>query len=201
MEELYKIFGKYFPAEFSNYEINKKEMKVDNKDIDLEFEENKINTFKINLKGESKINLNLFKQKNYLIHLLILLDENSNLTLNIRGKIFSKVLLALEIIGNKNSKAKISEKIIVNGEYTSISKLTVPENAIDSDLLLDQYYMIVEGGKIVNLPILNVNRKECKVKHSSKKIKLNEDQIFYLETKGFSKENIINLLEKSFFEI
>lgn len=201
MEELYKIFGKYFPKEFINYEINKKEIKIENEKINIEFEENKLNIFKIDLNGDSKITLDLFKQKNYLIYLLIVLNENSSLNLNIRGKILNKALLAIEVLSNKNSRAKIVEKVIVGGEYINISKLFISDQAINSDLTLEQYYMIYENGKIINLPILNVNRKECKVEHSSKKIKLNEDQIFYLETKSFSKEKIINLLEKSFLEV
>lgn len=201
MEELVKIFGKYFPKEFEKYEIIEKEIYLENKTLNLDFDENKINVFKLTLSEKNEINLNLFKQKSYLIYLSINLLENANLDLKIRGKILNKSSLAIEIISNKNSRAKFIEKVIVGNEYVNITKIIIPKNAKNSNIELDQNYILFGNGKIINLPILDVNEKECKVKHSSKKIKLTDDQIFYLEAKSFNKEKIINLLEKSFFEV
>ncbi|MEM1895790.1 MAG: SufD family Fe-S cluster assembly protein [Nanopusillaceae archaeon] len=201
MEELVKIFGKYFPKEFENLDINKKEINIKDENFVINFRENSANIIKINLIGKSKIILDVSKLKNAISYVSISLSNNSELDLNIFGKILSKTCLALEIIGNKQSKAKILEKTLVLGEYVNIYRLIVPEEALNSEIELNQYFMMFKNGKIINLPILDVKEKKCIVKHSSKKIKLTEDQLFYLESKSFSKESIINLLEKSFLKI
>ncbi|MEM1684435.1 MAG: SufD family Fe-S cluster assembly protein [Nanopusillaceae archaeon] len=200
MEELVKIFGKYFPKEFYNFEFREKEIYLKDEEISLNFEENKINIIKIKSDGKSKVTLNIPRNKTFLIYIPIKLSENSNLAMNISGEISNEVYLAIDINGSKHSEMKIIEKTLVFGKYTNILKLFVPKGSKNLNVELNQYFLIFGDGKIVNLPILKIEEKNCVVKHSSKKIKLTEDQIFYLESKNISKEKIINLLEKSFLK-
>lgn len=104
-------------------------------------------------------------------------------------------------IKNKNHACNISVTAIVQEEKIHIdSALKIEKDAQDVDAHLHlENICIWEKGSITSLPNLFVESNDVKVSHSSKTQRLPENKVFYLESRGLSKDETTLLLLQSYF--
>jgi len=201
MEQLVKFFRKYFPESYKNYPVKRETIKIIDEKKTLKIENNSINVIEIKVLGKGDLTLSLNGVKNSLIYLELKVMERANLTFNVYGVIDSEVYLGINSESYKESKLNIDEKLYIKGKMVNITNLYIPKGSINSLAFLDQKILLVDKGLFINLPIINVKEPKSKAEHSSKKVKLEDDHIFYLKSKALSEETIQKLLEKSFFTL
>ena len=125
--------------------------------------------------------------------------ENSRSNISISGKVYGHLYFYSEFLHHKRSNSNVFEKFIVYGESINISKIIIPEDAEYSEGNLEQVIVNSENSRSISIPILDVRNNTSKGTHSSKNIKLTDEEIFYLKHLGISSKEIYDLIESSVF--
>jgi len=198
MEQLVKFFKRYFPENYKNYSIKKENLEIRNEKKSLNIHNNSMNIIEAKVFGNSNIILDLNNVRNSLIYLDLKIMEEASLTFDIYGVVNSEVYLGINSDSYKESKLNINEKLYIKDRLVNIVRLYIPKGSSNSSAFLDQKIILDDKGFLINLPIIDVREPKSKAEHSSKKIKLEYEHIFYLKSKGLSEEDIQKLLEKSF---
>lgn len=211
MVVLGKFFGNNIDLRNITYEKFKKEtIFIKNKTKDFIFNTNNFYLFKIKVKNSTI--------KNYIRKGIIVRKingENSNIINKINSKfsivvdlIHSRGTIKYETIGKaknfyhfvkitseKKSNSKIKIILLNEKRIVSITKIIIPKKSFMSFSSVEKIFINKENAILTSLPILIVKNNSSKAYHSSKTIKLSNEQIFYLKSKGIN--NISKLILES----
>ena len=177
---------------FINLNIDKDSIiEIDNKIIDtLNI---KVNNAKVIINEYNELN-----KDNYIIN--IEQNNNSNVIYNHSFLNNNKynITINIKLIGN-NSKNVINihgindiglSNIIVNGK--------VLKNTFDNELYENIKIMNIDNGKSIILPNMYIDTKNVIANHSTSVTNIDEDYLFYLNSKGIDKINSIKLIKEGF---
>jgi hypothetical protein len=200
MEDLVKLFKKYYKEDFEKLQRDFLSVEVKNGYTE-KIEKEGIFIREIKASNGSNINIILRVDENKIavIVLRVFIPENSTLNVNVIGKSKGELYFYSEAIHEKKSISYLSEKFIIVGKMVNISKIIIPENSEYSEGNLEQIIINKEGSNVVTIPILDVRNNTSKGMHASKNIKLSEEEILYLKHFGVHGDKIFNLIEESIF--
>ncbi len=112
-----------------------------------------------------------------------------------------------DITANLNHKAPstiahATIKNVVRNQSRSISKgiIKINRQAKNSNAYLAEHAMIMDDARANTIPALEIETNEVKATHSAYITQIDEDQLFYLMTRGFDKNNAIKVIALGFFE-
>lgn len=129
---------------------------------------------------------------NYELYLFIILNKNAKIDLNtkllinkmrIKANIFLKAVLFDKSSLNHNGLIKISK----TGKF---AKAYLESKAI----------LLSDDSKVISRPDLEIENNEVQASHGSSIGNLNEEEIYYLNTRKISETDAKKLLIKSFFD-
>lgn len=163
-------------------------------------------------KYECQIDFNLDNSTVNFI-MLDLLKESNDLTLNINLNANSSKFYfnGATISSNKNlktyqintdlKKENMVSKVNFFGMAKDLSKITcnitanILKNAINSNIIQNSKILLIgEDAKGVNNPILLIGENEVEANHAASIGKINDEEIFYLMSRGISKESAENMI-------
>jgi Fe-S cluster assembly protein SufD len=79
--------------------------------------------------------------------------------------------------------------------------ISVDHDALDTDAYLTNNNLVLsDDARADSIPTLEIHTNEVRCSHGSTTGKLDESQIFYLNTRGYSPEEAQHLLVQGFFE-
>jgi len=129
--------------------------------------------------------------------------ENSTLTLHLGIRAKKNNFLSIQNkLSNNNSASEIKVRII--GENNSHTKVVtrgiLESNTKDNIFLEDVKYLIEETSCIECVPELFVSTNECTANHNVTIGSIEEEELFYLESKGIEKEVSKSFLRDCFLK-
>lgn len=151
------------------------------------------------LKAEEMLVVNYYNDNQQSINININQQENSCFVLNFSCLFHEKcnVKINSKINGNNNRSIINVRTLAENNLGTFDVTVKVEANANNNEVIED-LKGINENGNIVFLPILEVDTNEVVAEHFATVGSFDENELFYLQTKGISFENACKLLKKSF---
>ncbi len=171
-----------------------------------------------------KVSTSGFVSNNYYIKLeraanlkLAHIDNNKGISLDhYKIRLYNGANSEVRIInyGNKNSikdvtievdqiesktKSLVSIKNIVNG-CMAIGKgiINIERKSKHSEAFLEVHNLINKRSELYFLPVIEVKNKEVRATHAASAYKVNDEQLYYLMSRGFNKKESKKLLELSF---
>lgn len=185
--------------EYNKYEITK------NSIVTLNINVSKFKTYEFNLEENAKLIINkMYNEKEVDEEITINLNGfNASVDYNFSTLTSNNQRYVINV--NHNNKNTISN-IINHGVVTNDSKLYFEINSIikkgNSKSKLNQMSKIIVMSKNNSIikPNLFIDEYDVDAVHSAAIGKFSKDEIFYLMTKGLTKEDSINLLVKGFLE-
>ncbi len=112
-----------------------------------------------------------------------------------------------DITANLNHKspatiAHATIKSVAKDQSRSISKgiIKIEKNAKNSNAYLAEHAMIMNDARANAIPALEIENNEVKATHSAYITQIDEEQLFYLMSRGFDKNNAIKMITLGFFE-
>lgn len=199
-----KVLVKFFENNLDVEEIKYKKVKrenlvLDNAEKEIEFKYDylylynfNINNSKLISKIKNGIILRRMEVKNSKIEnkinskkciLVDLIKVNGNLEYEFFGKV-NKLYHFAKIIHLPNSNSNIKIRILNKNKTVSIVNSIIPKKSYNSFTSIEKIFINSEKSILISYPILNIKNKFSKGFHSSKILKLESDQIFYLKSKG-----------------
>ncbi|MEM5830779.1 MAG: SufD family Fe-S cluster assembly protein [Candidatus Aenigmatarchaeota archaeon] len=133
----------------------------------------------------------------------ILVDEILS-TGNINYFLYGKAkegYVYLKLSPNSNSYINSNMKLFVTKKLVSIGSIEIKEESINSIANLSKIFYLKDNSIIISIPMINVKNDSSKAFHSSKIIRLDYDQKFFLMSKGLNEKNIENLILRYFESI
>jgi len=126
--------------------------------------------------------------------------ENIEVSLSTRSQRF-------DITANLNHKAPstiahATIKNVARDQSRSISKglIKIERQAKNSSAYLAEHAIIMDDARANTIPALEIETNEVKATHSAYITQIDEDQLFYLMTRGFDRNNTIKIIALGFFE-
>lgn len=169
--------------------MNKKVLNYVNEKIDDEFnvKENEYTIINYFSENAQSFNLNIKQEKNSYCILNISLFIKADTSININNIILSdnnKFIINLRVIGAKNHG-----NINVNSQVKAHTK---------NNLVVEDLKGILEDGSLNLMPILEIDTEEVMAEHFATIGNFSEDELFYLQTKGISRQEGLKILKNSF---
>ncbi len=180
----------------------------------------------VSLEKNAFLKLHIRQDKNANVNIKFRLEENSRVDYFAltKAKKKGKVLIELngenasfkgnevslsdydfshEIIHNKRATFSSLELrgIAKDAKVNSEGKVIIRENASGSEAFLSGKYIALERAEAMFYPNLEIMNKNVKAKHSAAIVKLDEEKMFYLCSKGMSLKKAENMLINSFLNI
>lgn len=152
----------------------------------------------INLEDNSKLLYNRFgKINNHDTKITINQGNNTNLELNeaFISDSDSKLVITNNINGN-NNKSDIIVRAI--GSSFIEANLNVLKDTLDNELKEDLKGLELDNSKITIIPNMLVASSEVSANHFVSIGNVSEEDLFYLRSKGLTRNNAINLLKTGF---
>lgn len=100
------------------------------------------------------------------------------------------------IHGEPNARSSVEVKGIARGDAALRTTGEVLPGSDGSELSVSSTVVVFGNGKVKAVPELKISNPDTKSFHSFKKIRLNTEQLFYLQSRGFAEEGIEKLYEK-----
>ncbi|MGN1379095.1 MAG: SufD family Fe-S cluster assembly protein [Bacilli bacterium] len=152
-----------------------------------------------NYEVKEKLIINIFNEKKTNIDINIIQNNNSLLIINCTCINYEDCHIDLNVkIKGNNNKCIINFRGIA---YENVNIVNVCVNANDNtqgNEIIENLKGLCENGSIIINPILEINTNEVVASHFVTIGPLDQNMILYLESKGISKENVKQLLKKSF---
>jgi len=215
LEILSKAFRKHLDLSKVKYENLVKRNIEFSKDEYLEYNQNDLFEEEIKVKNSTlrcRVRNGIIIRKIFAENSKIVLNFDSDFAIiydevyskgkveyNVYGRV-GEVYHYFKLIPMENSSVNSKVKNFVEKHLVSIGIIFIPENSANSFGNLEKYFLMKEKASVVSFPILDVLNSTSKAFHSSKKLKLEEEQIFYLNTKGINHSKIEELILKDFLE-
>ncbi|MFK7780174.1 MAG: SufD family Fe-S cluster assembly protein [Candidatus Gracilibacteria bacterium] len=160
-----------------------------NKNIDIDIGENSRVEFYGVGENENEYKINFIQNKKsstLLVKYLLLSKNNNKLKVKIASELSASFVKSnikiISIVGN-NGLVDIDGIIQIN---KGIKK--VDGNLIEENLFLGN------SGKVKGIPTLLVRSSDVKASHSCKIERINDDQLFYLRSRGIGRENALSMV-------
>jgi len=113
----------------------------------------------------------------------------SNGEMEIHSKVFCN---------HENNKGLILAKGITKGKNKFNGYAKINKNAYNSDLFIKGSVLVLDKGKSEITPVLEIENNQVKAGHSAVIEQIDEEKLFYLETRGINKNEAKFLLIKGF---
>lgn len=159
-------------------------------------------TLNINLKPNGKLIFNRFKiDTNSNIEINLIQEENSILNFNYSSIIKDKTNIKVNsILKGDNNTTNINIKAVTeeNGKCEIVSEADIKPNIKDNKLLESIRVLLLNDEESIVLPNLLVSSNEVEVNHAATLSGIDKEYLFYLNSKGISEINAINLIKKGY---
>lgn len=169
--------------------LDKKEMNIinENKNIDLKLEKN------------SQLIINYYNDFQENANINIVQEENSNLIINIASITNKdcKVNINVLITGD-NNKCVINVRNIGKKENSNFYVNVKANKQTKGNVIIEDLKGVCEDGSINFMPILEIDTNEVEASHFATIGSFNQNQIFYLQSKGLDYEECLKILKKGF---
>lgn len=169
--------------------MNKKVLNIINESNDLNIKVNKDEMVILNYYNDNQESLNINTEQ----------INDSYLIVNIASKVKQdiKVNINSMITGN-NNRLVINVRVIGlenNGVYNVVAK--VNENTQDNEVVED-LKSLIRDSQITLIPILEIDTNEVDAAHYATVGSFNNEELFYLKSKGIEESKAKDLLQKNF---
>jgi Fe-S cluster assembly scaffold protein SufB len=125
-------------------------------------------------------------------YIFILLKSKQDLTLTTK---------TLHQISNSSSKTIIRALVATVSNLKIQSLVKISSKYQNCSAILDQQVLLVSpSASAQTLPYLEVSSQTAKATHASKIFHLDQNQLLYLQSRGFSKQKATQLLTRAFFD-
>lgn len=143
--------------------------------------------------------LNIFNNTFNSINIKTVQNSNSYVVINFSGFVAKEAVINIngDILGNNNKYILNFRAISEEGHGRVNACVHVNEGTINNEVVED-LKGILENGTLNFMPILEIDTNEVKAEHYATIGHYPLEELFYLETKGISKEEGIKILKKSF---
>ena len=192
---------------FTNEEVN---VEITKKNLTIEIDGNvKINdliskediNLKILVNDNSKLIYNKFNKNLNNSNIEINVNNNTNVSFNqsVYNELEGNFKLYANILGN-NNETTINFYGVTNqkGKITCDATGNVVKNIKNNNMLENVRILSLNEEQNIILPNLLVASNEVEINHNATLSNINEDYLFYLESKGLTKEEATNLIYKGF---
>ena len=143
--------------------------------------------------------LNIFNNSFKTINIKTVQNNNSYVVINFSGFVKDNATINIsgDVLGN-NNKYILNFRAIASNNHGEVNACVhVKENTISNDVVED-LKGILEDGTLNFMPILEIDTNEVNAEHFATIGHYPWEELFYLETKGISKEEGIKILKNSF---
>jgi hypothetical protein len=184
-----------------NYKQDVIELNIDGKVVINDFNNNDDVKIKINLEDNSELIYNRFNKN--ISDNSFEINVNNNNYLEFNQSIFEeeigKYYLRCNILGN-NNKAIVNVYTVSNDKGKIVIEATgdIKKKIKDNDMLENIRILNLNNEENVIIPNLLVSSEEVMVNHNATMSNINEDYLFYLMSKGLSKEKASKLIIDGF---
>ena len=184
-----------------NYKQDVIELNIDGKVVINDFNNNDDVKIKINLEDNSELIYNRFNKNISDNRFEINVNNNNYLEFNqsIFEEEIGKYYLKCNILGN-NNKAIVNVYTVSNDKGKIVIEATgdIKKQIKDNDMLENIRILNLNNEENVIIPNLLVSSEEVMVNHNATMSNINEDYLFYLMSKGLSKEKASKLIIDGF---
>ncbi|MCY3412916.1 MAG: SufD family Fe-S cluster assembly protein [Candidatus Heimdallarchaeota archaeon] len=101
-----------------------------------------------------------------------------------------------DTIGNVHARTVMMDK----SESILRGMISIPEPGVNADSWLTSQGMTLDKGKIVAIPALNIDQNDVQAAHAASVEPLNEEVLFYLQSRGVPQNKSRELMVKGYFE-
>lgn len=143
--------------------------------------------------------INIFNNSFKTIDIKTIQNNNSYLVINFSGFVCNDTIINIDsnVLGNNNHYILNFRAIALENHGSVNAKVSVKENTINNEVVED-LKGILENGALNFMPILEIDTNEVKAEHFATIGHYPLEELFYLQTKGISKDEAIKILKKSF---
>ncbi|MGV8169377.1 MAG: SufD family Fe-S cluster assembly protein [Candidatus Nanoarchaeia archaeon] len=137
------------------------------------------------------------------LNITVVLEEQSELIMkNITILNNQKQKNNIKIIhSGKETKSNLENKAIISNSDVEIKGLIqIQENAEESEGYQKTEILILKDSKAISIPDLEIKNNNVKCSHSASITRLDEEKIFYLQTRGINKKEASALIINAFIE-
>ncbi|MFA6518389.1 MAG: SufD family Fe-S cluster assembly protein [Candidatus Shapirobacteria bacterium] len=117
------------------------------------------------------------------------------------GKLESKGVAKIWRINKSNIKKRLVMRAVVEeGGYLEMKgKIVIGKNIADVDVFLEQRVLLMGvGARAVVIPELEIESNEVKAGHATSVGQIDQEQLFYLTSRGLTRELAVKLLIEAF---
>ncbi len=101
---------------------------------------------------------------------------------------------------NRNTYSRLTANgIVINGRSLIKGLIKINENAEDSDGYEKSNALIIKDGTAVSVPNLKIHNNNVKCSHGSTVTRLDEEKLFYLQSRGLSRKDASTIAIKGFY--
>lgn len=143
--------------------------------------------------------INFYNNNLDTINIDITQKENSRLVINFVSIVNKKIDVNIKsnIVGN-NNKCVINVRTIAEKESSTFNVVAHTLNGTKDNEIIEDLKGINEGGGVALIPVLEIDTNEVMASHFATVGGFDKSLIFYLESKGLSKDTVYNMLRTSF---
>lgn len=110
-------------------------------------------------------------------------------------------LLMHAVHENENCYSRLeSNGVLKNSESNIRGIIQIEENSNNSDGYEKSNAIIIENSRSISIPDLIIKNNNVKCSHGSSVTRLDKDKIFYLMSRGLSKEDASKIIIKGFYD-
>ncbi|MCW1949106.1 MAG: SufD family Fe-S cluster assembly protein [Candidatus Shapirobacteria bacterium] len=103
---------------------------------------------------------------------------------------------------NTTGNTLIKAVVMPGGNLTLKGLIRINQQAINSQAFLKHSVLLIgNGSQAVSVPELEISNDQVQASHASAIGPVDQSQLFYLMSRGFSKSDALDLIIKSFLEI
>lgn len=143
--------------------------------------------------------INYFNHNPQSFNIDITQESNTYLVINISVFTYENIQININsYIKGNNNRCVINTRAIAYRNHADINVCVhAQENTQDNEIVED-LKGIIEGGTINLMPILEIDTCEVDAAHYATVGSFNEEELFYLQTKGISYDECLNILKNNF---
>lgn len=119
------------------------------------------------------------------------------------GKLESKGIAKIWRIKKSGVEKRIVMKAVVEegGNLEMKGKIIIGKNIKNIDVFLEQRVLLIgAGARAVVIPELEIESDQVKVGHAASVGKIDQEQMFYLMSRGLNKEEAVELIVEAFLK-
>lgn len=169
--------------------MNKKVINIidENENQDYTLHDNDMLIINYFNRNPQSINIDITQENNtYLVINLSLLSKN-DIKININSR----------IVGN-NNRCVINVRDLALRGHADVNVCVFGKEGTHNNEIVEDLKGILDGGTVNMMPILEIDTCDVDASHFATVGYFNEDELFYLQTKGISKNECINILKNNF---